>query len=325
MDILAATDGVARISYLATSGDYLYGLADNHGGIWARDHYSADMPTFFTALPTSKRPARLYDSSHACTHLLAYFDTPEQRLVWLNNNTLFDDETTDSVFNNTIFQIPTGERLSSVVHVYTPSPSKSCTSPEPLPHGTFTCDPDLDVWIAREGLSTNESISVFGPVTIAGNLTIGSNIIRLSGKGSSIEVLNCIVYQGNKTLTIEIVLSEADLSSGKYTALLLHSNCSNTDLSDAQLVLKTDRPKKKCESVDISKSTSSTTTSLAALVSISKTSCNTWWIILVSVLAAVILLTIILIVLLATFNNSCKSRIRPFRARKHMESPSDVQ
>ena len=156
-----------------------------------------------------------------------------------------------------------------------------------------------------------------GTVLITGNLTSTSVIIN--GIGSSVEVGGCITSLSD--VHVDLSKSELDsiLTSTRYSLVSTSSDsgCSTDFDTVALSVTSSDGGCRKVKVMKTVATTPSGGSTLGALFTIDKSSCNTWWIILVSVVCGVIVVAVIVIVLLAVFWPAFREKIRPYsRARK---------
>lgn len=276
------------------------------------------------ALPIEKTIDKAFGSSDLCEHILVQLKSDPYSIRWMNTTRMFLDDS-EVLRPENLVQLGSAEKpATSSIFLDTVSPSNPCTTPEPTPRGAYYCDPTTDTWYAPGNVTTNETIIIYGPTIIQGNLTFGGNIITLFGNRSSLIIESCMTSEGNKTLTVGFTPDSGDDVTGRLKQLIA-ANCSNVDLSNSILILKSPPNKKRCETIEFTKSSASTPTSLSGILNMTQSNCNLWWIVLISVIAGVLVLVLVTIVLLATFNKRCKQCIRPFWARSQAKNSANIK
>ena len=204
------------------------------------------------------------------------------------------------------------------------SPPLATNSPlsAPIPcHGTapspaFTCQGGA--WHATSVIAPTLVLPQgVGTVLITGNLTSSSIII--TGLGSSIEVGGCVTNLSAIQVNLDKTEVESIGNSKTFTLVTTSSN-SSCSANFGSIALSATSSDGGCRKVKVMKTVATTPSggsTLGALFTIDKSSCNTWWIILVSVVCGVIVVAVIVIVLLAVFWPAFREKIRPYsRARK---------
>lgn len=166
-----------------------------------------------------------------------------------------------------------------------PPPSECSSTPPP----GFVCEDG--VWVAKGNVEIPKVFIVPTSVFVAGNLSVGGNIV-FDGPGYSLIVDECLKLGSSGSIVLDLgSKGEKELpKDGDVATLVQQSRKCRTSL--LRIPINIVQPKKNCKRIQYKLSPSSSRDTLSVVFSIDKSKCNAKWIALGASLAIIIILAV---------------------------------